>query len=164
MNTLSDFIDGLEAEPYYFVGSYWTSDVLAPHPMPFEFDCEFTHNDSGVFVEGLYRAHSGAPQHPFQLRLPFKGVTPHAVSSELESPAIGLAVGSLMFVSGAATFLGRSKQAILSAHVTVEERGIITLVGTLELQGKQYGYKLKGAVASYRATLANVVGIRAPKR
>ena len=57
MNTLSAFIERLEAEPYYFAGSYWTADVLAAHPMLFEFDCEFTHTDSEVSVEGVYRAH-----------------------------------------------------------------------------------------------------------
>jgi len=147
-----------------FVGSYWTVDVLAPHPMPFEFDCEFTHNDSGITAEGIYRPHSGAPQHPFQLTLPFKDVKPHAVSAELKSSTVGTLNGTLMFVTGAATFLGRSKQAILSAHVTLGERGVISLVGALELGGKHYAYRLTGTVASYRATLSNVVGIRAPKR
>jgi len=164
MDTLSDLIDRIESEPYYFVGSYWPADASATHPLPFEFDCEFSHDSAAVMAEGTYRAHTGAPQHPFRLRLPFKGVKQHAAYAELTTPQLETLSGTLVFISGAGTALVRSKVGTLSAHATFDDRGLITLIGTLEREGDYYGYSVKGAVASYRATLSNVVGIRAPKR
>jgi hypothetical protein len=163
MNSLSELIEHLESEPYYFLGSYWPGQGVATHPIAFEVDCEFTHDGKAVVVDGTYRAHA-REQHPFQLRLPFDAQVFHAASADLTTPRLGEMKGKVIFAAGGGSFIGRTDSAALSAQVSFSENEVIVLTGALEIDRKFFGYSLKGVVASSRATLSNVVGIRAPRR
>jgi hypothetical protein len=164
MNTLSDLIKHLESEPYYFVGSYWSGNRAEAHALPFECDCEFTHDAAALVVEGVYRPHAGATQHPFELRLDLQTQVLHAAPVKVSTPALGTIEGKVVFLSGFGVFIGRNASAAASAQVSVSERDLISVSGAVETGGRYFGYSVKGAVVSNRATLSNVVGIRAPRR
>ena len=158
MNELIDLIEHLEAEPYYFVGPVWSA-ARGTNSLPFDVDCEFTREETAVVVDGKYRLLPGGVQHPFQLRLPFVDAASNVSSVVLTTPALGTVSGKMFFFGGSANFLGRAEAAALSAQLTVSERGVFGLSGVLEIQGRPFGYYLKGVASSDRATLSNVVGI-----
>ena len=163
MDNLVQLIDRLESEPYYFVGTYWAAARSINHPLPFEFDCEFTREDNAILVDGTYRPHSGGPQHPFQVRIPFEDALRYVTSVQMETPALGKFTGRLFFMPGHVTFLARTASAALSAELTASDRGVLTLSGAVDIEGRAFGYSLKGAVTSDRATLSNVVGLKRPR-
>ena len=160
MNSLHELIEHLEAKPYYFAGSYWSSARGVNSPLSVEVDCEFLHEDMAVVVAGTYRLLPGALQHPFQIRLPFGDASPTATSVQLSTPALGTPKGKLFFTSGHMSFLARTESAALSAEISVSNRNVFTLSGVVDVEGRAFSYSLRGTASSERATLSNVVGIR----
>lgn len=162
MDNLADLIELLESEPYVFVGSRLSADRDSSQPHPIECHCEFTRDHEAVVAEGTYRPLHGAVE-PFRIRLLFETQVPYAASVELTTPRLPGLNGMVLFSGRHASFIGRVHSEALSAEITTESN-CLSLVGSLTLDHHYFAYSLRGAPASSRATLSNVVGIKAPRR
>ena len=160
MNSLAGFIEALTSEPYHLAGSYMSDDRPDFHSCPIECDFEINHDIEALTIEGYLRE---LATYAFRIRMEFETATLHGVPVEIASQRLRELQGRLLFFGGKGMFIGRVNAGALSAQITLE-RGGISVAGALALDDRYYAFTLRGGPSSTYEALANVVGIRSPKR
>jgi hypothetical protein len=148
---LADVIDHLEAGFYAFEGHYWLES--APElPKSLHFNCEFAYDEKALVAD--------EPESLFEVRIPFLAIPPNRPSVELFIRGLGHTKGALSFTDGNALFVGTNEHATIFAHVCMDERGTITIVGTVESDGVRQLFSMNGSLGTTPASIAHVRALR----
>lgn len=153
--TLADLIEKLDPEPYIFTGHYWGLESPELRKQ-LKFHCEFTHDDLSVIADWQ----SG----PFQVRIPLRDNPLHGAIVQLFVREFGNVPGQLTFSDGDVIFAGSNEVVVIFAHICFDERNVIIVSGTFELNGLRFAYTLNGSRDSGPASVANVYPLKKQAR
>lgn len=159
-------LETLEPGRYCATGAYHP-ESSPKTGFPVEWDGTLSRESYRASIEGKYRHHAGATEHPFSLVLTFPSGVLERGSFDLRSTHLGRVTGAFRALGGGVVFGGRVEKsgAALSLNIEVLRPGVLDGKGTLVFgDGAIWLYQFEVLSPETRLAKADVVSILGGRR